>query len=135
MTSTAVIAATKAAATDTDTVAGGSTVNLGATGLSVNEEVHIKKLSPTLAGTHDGSSGAAVLTDSGEDWGTDQFIGYTLSNTTDGSSTTVTSNTATTITGVLSGGTDDDWDGRQCNLPLCCQYNLPSCYVRWVGGS
>jgi len=61
-------------------------------------------------GNHDGAGDAAVLTDSGESWEVNQWIGYTLSNTTDGSSTTVTSNTATTATGVLAGGTDDDWD-------------------------
>jgi hypothetical protein len=38
------------------------------------------------------------------------MIGMTLTNDTDGSSTTITANTATTATGVLSGGTEDDWD-------------------------
>ena len=63
-----------------------------------------------VTGTHDGSSGAAVLTDSSASWTTNQLIGRTISNTTDGSTATITANTATTITGTLSGGTNDDWD-------------------------
>jgi hypothetical protein len=61
-------------------------------------------------GDHDGANNSAVLTDTSQDWVVDQFIGLTLNNTTDGSTTTVTSNTETTITGILSGGTDNDWD-------------------------
>ena len=63
-----------------------------------------------LKGEHDGGDGDAVLTDTGAAWGTNQWVGFKLLNVTDGSSTTVTSNTATTITGVLSGGTQNDWD-------------------------
>lgn len=63
-----------------------------------------------IAGTHDGSSNVAVLSDSTAAWTTSALVGMTLSNDTDGSTTTITANTATTITGVLSGGTDDDWD-------------------------
>lgn len=66
--------------------------------------------STAYASTHDGANNVAVLTDSTQAWVTDEFIGFTLNNTTDGSTTTVTANTATTITGVLSGGTDNDWD-------------------------
>lgn len=62
------------------------------------------------SGTHDGGSGSAVLTDTTAAWSDGQWVGYTLKNTTDGSETVVTANTATTITGVLSGGTDNDWD-------------------------
>lgn len=61
-------------------------------------------------GTHTGSANAAVLTDSTKSWTTDQWVGYRIRNTTDGSFTTITANTATTITGVLQGGTDNDWD-------------------------
>ena len=64
----------------------------------------------TAAGNHDGANGAAILTDSGESWTINQLIGKTINNTTDGSSGTVTANTATTITAILSGGTDNDWD-------------------------
>jgi hypothetical protein len=66
--------------------------------------------STAASGTHDGSGNAAILTDSGKSWIVDQFVGLTISNTTDGSSATITANTATTITGTLSGGTDNDWD-------------------------
>jgi hypothetical protein len=61
-------------------------------------------------GSHDGGDGAAVLTDSTASWTIDALIGRTLSNGTDGSTTTITANTATTITGILAGGTNNDWD-------------------------
>lgn len=61
-------------------------------------------------GRHDGAANAPVLTNTNAAWTIDEHIGKTLTNVTDGSSTVVTSNTATTITGVLSGGTDNDWD-------------------------
>jgi hypothetical protein len=61
-------------------------------------------------GAHDGLANAAVLTDTSESWTVDAFVGWTLKNKTDGSQTTVTANTATTITGVLSGGSENDWD-------------------------
>jgi hypothetical protein len=61
-------------------------------------------------GAHDGSADAAVLTDSTKSWTNDQWIGYRIRNTTDGSFATITDNDATTITGVLEGGTDNDWD-------------------------
>lgn len=63
-----------------------------------------------VAGTHDGAADAAVLTDSGETWTTDEWVGYTIKNITDGSQALITANTGTTITGVLYGGTDNDWD-------------------------
>ena len=110
MATTVRITATRAAATYTASIAAGSVGNFKANGLAINDKVVIKGKTGTLAGAHDGANNAATLTDSGEAWGINQFLGYTLTNTTDGSSTTVTSNTATTITGVLSGGTDDDWD-------------------------
>jgi hypothetical protein len=63
----------------------------------------------TATGTHDGAAGAAVLTDTGASFVTDAFIGGTIKNVTDGSSSTVTDNDGTTITGVLSGGTNNSW--------------------------
>ncbi len=63
-----------------------------------------------LGGAHDGANGASVLTDSGESWTTDEWVGYTIYNTTDGSRALITANTATTITGTLYGGTENDWD-------------------------
>ena len=62
-------------------------------------------------GTHTATGNAAVLTDSTADfvnWGVG--VGDTVFNDTDGSSAVITAVDATTITGVLSGGTDDDWD-------------------------
>lgn len=61
-------------------------------------------------GTHDGAGNAAVLTDTTAAFDANELVGKTIKNTTDGSEAIVTANTATTITGVLSGGTDDDWD-------------------------
>jgi hypothetical protein len=65
----------------------------------------------SIGGSHDGSSAAQVLTDSGSSWTTDEWVGYTLYNDTDGSYGIITANTSTTITtDELFGGTDDDWD-------------------------
>lgn len=62
------------------------------------------------AGTHTGAANAAVLTDSTLGAGTNDLVGYTIKNITDGSQAIITANTATTVTGVLYGGTDNDWD-------------------------
>lgn len=62
------------------------------------------------AGSHTGAANQAVLTDSTLSLTTDEFVGYTIKNITDGSQALITANTATTITGILYGGTDDDWD-------------------------
>lgn len=69
-----------------------------------------------VGGTHDGANNASVLTDSGESWTVDEWVGYTIYNTTDGSQALITANTATTITGVLYGGTEDDWDTSDAYL-------------------
>lgn len=61
-------------------------------------------------GAHDGANNASVLTDSSQSWTVDAYVGWRIKNVTDGSEAAVTANTATTITGALSGGTDDDWD-------------------------
>jgi hypothetical protein len=68
------------------------------------------KSTPTATPTHDGAANAAVLTDSSESYTTNEWVGYTIYNTTDGSQGLVTANTATTVTAVLYGGTDNDWD-------------------------
>lgn len=62
------------------------------------------------AGSHTGAADAAVLTDSTLALTTDELVGYTIKNITDGSQALITANTATTITGILYGGTDDNWD-------------------------
>ena len=64
----------------------------------------------TCEGADDTSTGAAFLTDSGESWPTNAYVGMTLYNVTDGSSCTVTANDSTTMTGTLAGGTDNHWD-------------------------
>jgi len=61
-------------------------------------------------GTHTGANNVPVLADSAQNWTVNELVGKKLYNTTDGSSTTVTANTANTVTGVLAGGTDNDWD-------------------------
>lgn len=62
------------------------------------------------AGTHTGALNASVLTDSTLGATTDQYVGYTIKNITDGSVGLITENTATTVTAVLYGGTENDWD-------------------------
>ncbi|MEA3225144.1 MAG: hypothetical protein U9Q07_04275 [Planctomycetota bacterium] len=61
-------------------------------------------------GAHDGLDNVAVLTDTTQSWTVNALIGKLLFNLTDGSSTTITGNTADTATGILGGGTDNDWD-------------------------
>jgi len=63
-----------------------------------------------LNGTHTGSNDASVLTDSASTWRVNELVGHTIYNFTDSSSATVLSNTATTVTATLAGGTDNDWD-------------------------
>jgi hypothetical protein len=62
-------------------------------------------------GTHTGGTHATVLTDTSASWTTDEFIGQLLENTTDGSSGSITANTATTVTVLaLAGGSDNQWE-------------------------
>lgn len=63
-----------------------------------------------VTGAHDGSSGASVLTDSGESWTTDLYVDAWIYNITDGSKGQISGNTGTTVTATLAGGTDNDWD-------------------------
>jgi hypothetical protein len=67
-------------------------------------------------GTHTGAANASVLTDGSKSWTTNQWAGYTIKNTTDGSFATIVSNTATTITGTLQGGTENDWDASDAYI-------------------
>lgn len=62
------------------------------------------------SGAHTGANNASVLTDSGQTWTVDQWVGYKVNNLTDGSSGIITANTSTTVTATLSGGAEDDWD-------------------------
>lgn len=68
------------------------------------------KSTPTSLPTHDGSNNVATLTDTGESWTTSEWVGYTIYNTTDGSQGLITANNATTVTAILYGGTENDWD-------------------------
>lgn len=61
-------------------------------------------------GTHTGSDNASILTDDTQAWTIDALIGKIARNTSDHSSTTITDNDATTVTGVLTGGSENDWD-------------------------
>lgn len=64
----------------------------------------------STGGTHTGANDAATLTDSGATYTTDEWVGYTIYNTSDGSQGLITANSATTITAILYGGTQNDWD-------------------------
>lgn len=64
----------------------------------------------TQTGSHDGSSNVPTLEDSGETWVPGELVGLTVQNLTDESEGIITANTATTVTAILAGGTDDDWD-------------------------
>jgi hypothetical protein len=50
------------------------------------------------AGSHSGGTSATVLTDSTASFTTDEWVGYTIINVTDGSRGIITANTSTTIT-------------------------------------
>lgn len=83
------------------------------TGLTGSKNITIKakiREANNIVGAHSGSDAAAILTDDTKAFNVNEFVGNTLKNLTDGSTTTVTANTETTITGVLSGGTNNDWD-------------------------
>lgn len=67
-------------------------------------------------GTHTGSANAAILTDGSKTWTADEWIGYLIYNTTDGSWGVITDNDTTTITATLVGGTDNDWDASDAYL-------------------
>lgn len=75
------------------------------------------------AGTHTPAGGSAtVLTDTTLALTTDQYVGYTIRNITDGSQGIITANTTTTVTvAELYGGTADAWaqnDVHHIAVPL-----------------
>jgi len=62
-------------------------------------------------GTHDTGNNVATLEDSTASFPTDStLVGDELYNETDGSTGTITASTANTITAVLGGGAENDWD-------------------------
>lgn len=85
-------------------------ISTGADGVVTNNDVIDAGYAPFDNGTHDGSDNVAVLTDTTQAFTINEFVGFLISNLTDGSTAIVTANDATTVTGVLSGGTDNDWD-------------------------
>jgi len=60
------------------------------------------------AGVHDGVANASVLTDTNAGFDVNQWVGYTITNGTNSATATITANTASTVTGTLSGA--EDWD-------------------------
>lgn len=64
----------------------------------------------SIGGSHTGAADATILTDSTKSWTTNELVGYTLKNTTDGSFGIITANTSNTVTVTLEGGTDNDFD-------------------------
>lgn len=81
---------------------------------------HFENLIVGEYGVQDGGDNQSVFTDSSQSWGTNALVGYTINNTTDGSTGTITANTATTITvgAGLSGGTDNDFDNGDIIIVL-----------------
>jgi len=77
---------------------------------TVNAPSNIAPVTALDTGTDDTSTAAAFLTDSTASWTIDEFKGKILVNGTDGSTGTILSNTATTITAKMRGGSNDDWD-------------------------
>jgi len=63
----------------------------------------------TAVGTHDGLAEADTLTYSLGGWSVGQLVGRTVNNTADSSSGVITANTATTVSAILSGGTNNYW--------------------------
>ena len=78
-----------------------------------NIEVHSAADSwqtPASNGTHNGGNGSPALVDSIASWTVDVLVGKVVTNITDGSSGTITSNTRTTVTAILNGGASNAWD-------------------------
>jgi len=63
----------------------------------------------TAAGAHDGAAEADALTHSLGGWTVGQLVGRTVNNTADSSSGVITDNTETTVSAILSGGTNNYW--------------------------
>jgi hypothetical protein len=64
----------------------------------------------TTNGIHTGADSGTVLTKAGgTNWSTGSLVGLYLRNTTDGSGCFVSSNTSTTATCTLAGGSDNTW--------------------------
>jgi len=92
-------------------------------------------------GAHDGGNDQAVLTDSWRDlgvcpWVVNALVGYTIYNSTDGSSGVVISNTSSTVTATLAGGSGNDWDDGDLyyiDAPMSLLSSETTCTVVEVG--
>lgn len=72
-----------------------------------------------IGGHHDGGADQSSMTDSLKNWVVNALVGRVITNVTDGSSGTITANTANNVTATLSGGTDNDWDDDDVySIPL-----------------
>jgi len=74
-----------------------------------------------ITGAASAGSSGSTMEDTGETWTVDEFVGYMIKNTTDGSQGVIISNTADTITADLYGGTLDtftDADDYYIGAPL-----------------
>jgi hypothetical protein len=71
------------------------------------------------AGTHTGAVNPTVMTDSAAHFVTNELVGLTINNVTDGSSGVVTANTETTVTvAALTGGVTNKWNtGNAYTIP------------------
>jgi len=68
-------------------------------------------LTPAETGTHTGFSSSDNLVDSTKSWTTDEWVGRTIVNVTDGFTARITANTATgATTENKKGGSERDWD-------------------------
>ena len=105
---TATTAATVTTAAQPNITSVGTLTSLASTGDLTGTT--LSRTLTTAEGVQDGGDDAAILTDGGESWPTDQYIGMTLYNVTDVSSCVVTDNDGTTMTCTLAGGTGNDWD-------------------------
>lgn len=76
------------------------------TGWTLSPVIH----STTAKGFHDGGNNAAVLQVQPGTFVAGTLVGLTMSNRNDRSKTIVTANTDDTVTGILSGGKDNNWD-------------------------
>ncbi len=61
-------------------------------------------------GNHTGSSGSLTLTDSSQNWEVNSLVDIYVYNFADSSKGQITANTANTVTAILSGGIENDWD-------------------------
>lgn len=73
------------------------------------ETIPVAKLLDPI-NTHSGANNSATLTDRRQNWVVGELVGTTIYNVTDGSSGTITANTADTVTATLAGGSGNDWD-------------------------